>query len=639
MIGRKYPRNAWTTLTCLLALASLILAGCAQGTPAPAAATQPNAASNAAAPSTGQGGAKTVHLALVLGDMSNPFFTTLGDAATAEAKKLGNVDLTVLGSNTLEEQVKALDDQISAKVDLIGFDPFDAQAVIPTVQQANAAGIPVFTVDSSAAGGTIDTYIGTDNVEGGTLAGEWLAKAMDGAGNLAIIEGDPGDSTNNAREQGLHSVIDKTDIKVVAALPAGWARDKGLQVMTDILTAHPDLNAVMAMNDEMALGAVQAIKAAGKSDQIKVVGYNGALEAIKAVYTGDMAADVVQYPEEMGRLFVDWAVRDLNGQKPPALLHPNVNVVDSELAHKGIAAVNDQPLVYSTSPASTFTKKVHLALVLGDMSNPFFTTLGDAATAEAKSLGNVDLTVLGSNTLEEQVKALDDQISAKVDLIGFDPFDAQAVIPTVQQANAAGIPVFTVDSSAAGGTIDTYIGTDNVQGGVLAGEWLAKAMDGAGNLAIIEGDPGDSTNNAREQGLHSVIDKTDIKVVAALPAGWARDKGLQVMTDILTAHPDLNAVMAMNDEMALGAVQAIKAAGKSDQIKVVGYNGALEAIKAVYTGDMAADVVQYPEGMGKLFVDWAVLDLNGQKPPALLHPNVDVVDTQLLAKVKLAVGQ
>ena len=173
----------------------------------------------------------------------------------------------------------------------------------------------------------------------------------------------------------------------------------------------------------------------------------------------------------------------------------------------------------------------------------------------------------------------------------------------------------------------------------MAGEWIVQAMGGNGNLAIIEGDPGDSTNNAREQGLHSVIDKTNIKVVASLPAGWARDKGLQVMTDILTAHPDLNAVMAMNDEMALGAVQAIKAAGKSNQIKVVGYNGALEAIKAVSTGDMAADVVQYPEGMGKMFVDWAELDLNGQKPPAILHPNVNVVDSQLLAKVKLAVGQ
>jgi ribose transport system substrate-binding protein len=274
------------------------------------------------------------------------------------------------------------------------------------------------------------------------------------------------------------------------------------------------------------------------------------------------------------------------------------------------------------------------------MSNPFFTTLSDAAKAEAKALGpNVDLTVLGSTTLEEQVKALDDQISAKVDVIGFDPFDAKAVIPTVQQANAAGIKVMTVDSSAAGGTIDTYIGTDNVEGGTLAGEWLAQAMGGQGKLAIIEGDAGDSTNNDRLQGFHSVIDKTSIQVVSTLPAGWARDKGLSVMTDILTANPDLNAVFALNDEMALGAVQAIKAAGKTNQIIVVGYNGALEAIKAAYTGDMSADVVQYPEAMGKLFVDWAVRDMNGQKPPAIIRPEVNVVDSTLLAKVKLAVGQ
>jgi len=141
--------------------------------------------------------------------------------------------------------------------------------------------------------------------------------------------------------------------------------------------------------------------------------------------------------------------------------------------------------------------------------------------------------------------------------------------------------------------------------------------------------------------LHSVLDKyPDITVVASLPADWARDKGMQVMNDVLTANPDLNAVMAMNDEMALGAVQAIKAAGKQDQIKLVGYNGALEAIKAVYTTDLAADVVQYPEEMGKLYVEWAVRILGGEKPADVnIHPSVSVVDTQLLAKLKLAVGE
>jgi ribose transport system substrate-binding protein len=293
----------------------------------------------------------------------------------------------------------------------------------------------------------------------------------------------------------------------------------------------------------------------------------------------------------------------------------------------------------ATEPATT-GGAIRLGLVLGDMSNPFWGTLSEAAQAAAQSAGNVELTVLGSNNLEDEVKVVEDLISSKVDVIGVAPWDAQGIVPAVEKANQAGIPVLTVDETAASGQIEAYIATDNVEGGRLAGEWLVKNMGGKGNLAIIEGGAGSSTNNARLEGLHSVIDGTDIKVVASLPADWVRDKGLQVMNDILTANPELDAVMAMNDEMALGALEAIKAAGREGQIKLVGYNGALEAIKSVYDGGLAADVVQYPEEMGKLFVEWSLRVLNGEKPPEFhIKPAVDVVDTQILRKVNLAVGQ
>ncbi len=348
MFGGKIVKNGLYMVACLMIIVSMALAGCtpAAATAAPAEANPASTQSAGAAEAptaASQGGEQTIHLALVLGDMSNPFFSTVGDAAKAAAAAAGNVELSVLGTTTLEEQVKAVEDQISAKVDLIGVAPFDAQGITPTVEKANAAGIPIITVDETSAGGQVEAYIATDNVQGGALAGEWLVKAMDGKGKLAILEGGAGSSTNNARLEGLHSVLDKyPDITVVASLPADWARDKGMQVMNDVLTANPDLNAVLAMNDEMALGAVQAIKAAGKQDQIKLVGYNGALEAIKAVYTTDLAADVVQYPEEMGKLYVEWAVRILGGEKPADVnIHPSVSVVDTQLLAKLKLAVGE----------------------------------------------------------------------------------------------------------------------------------------------------------------------------------------------------------------------------------------------------------------------------------------------------------
>jgi ribose transport system substrate-binding protein len=355
MLRKKIDKRSLYLLVCMLLVTSLVLASCSTPTPTPQAQnppstspTQPSVAPTQAQPTsapqaTQSGTSKTYRFGLVLGDMSNPFFSTVGDAAKAAAKAAGNVDLTVLGSNSLEEQVKVVEDMISSKVDVIGVAPFDAQGITPTVEKANAAGIPVITVDETAAGGKVDAYIATDNVQGGQLAGEWLVKAMGGKGKLAILEGGAGSSTNNARLEGLHGVIDKSDIKVVASLPADWARDKGLQVMNDILTANPDLNAVMAMNDEMGLGALQAIKAAGKEDQIKLISYNGALEAIKSVYDGGLAADVVQYPEEMGKLFTEWAVRIMNGEKPPQVnIHPSVSVVDTQLLKKLNLAVTGQ---------------------------------------------------------------------------------------------------------------------------------------------------------------------------------------------------------------------------------------------------------------------------------------------------------
>jgi ribose transport system substrate-binding protein len=332
MSGKGMFRKSFNFTVGIIVILSMILAGCVSPTQTP---TQPQATDAQPQATTVPQSSGKLRFGLVLGDMSNPFFSTVADAAKAAAAAAGNIELVVLGSNNLEEQVKAVEDMISSKVDLIGVSPFDAQGITPTVEKANAAGIPVITVDENAAGGKVSAYIATDNVEGGRLAGEWIVKAMGGKGKMAILEGGAGSSTNNARLEGLHSVIDGTAIEVVASLPADWARDKGLQVMNDILTGNPDLSLVMAMNDEMALGALQAIKAAGKENQIKLVGYNGALEAIKSVHDNGLAADVVQYPEEMGKLYIVWGIRILNGENPPEVhIKPAVSVVDSQLLQK-----------------------------------------------------------------------------------------------------------------------------------------------------------------------------------------------------------------------------------------------------------------------------------------------------------------
>ena len=142
--------------------------------------------------------------------------------------------------------------------------------------------------------------------------------------------------------------------------------------------------------------------------------------------------------------------------------------------------------------------------------------------------------------LEEQIKQVEDMIQRKVDLIGLQPVDSKGIIPVIKDANRAGIPVITVDTGADGGELVTYIATDNYAAGVQAAEWIIRALDGKGKVAMIEGTPGSMQGRQRKEGFHDTIKKQpNINLAVSLPAHFDRAKGMQVMEDILTANPDL----------------------------------------------------------------------------------------------------
>ena len=291
---------------------------------------------------------KEYRLGMAMQTLQNPFYLSMKAGAEKAAAELGNVKLTIVGaehSTDLTTQVKQVEDFIQMKMDAIGIVAIEMKGIIPTIEKVNRAGIPVLTIDTDADGGKRECYIATDNVLGGKLAAQWIEKALYGKGKVAILEGAPGSQANFLRMAGFKPEIEKyKGIQVVASLTAKFRRDEGMRVMNDIMTAHPDLNAVMAMNDEMALGALEALRTRNKLKQVKLVGFNGALEAIQQVYRGNMAADVVQYPERIGELFVHWAVRIAQGEKPPQDLpktptNPATIHIDS-----GVAVV-DQPLL------------------------------------------------------------------------------------------------------------------------------------------------------------------------------------------------------------------------------------------------------------------------------------------------------
>ncbi len=244
-------------------------------------------------------------IGLSLSTLNNPFFVALRNGALDMAKKLDIKLIVVDAQDNPAKQLNDIEDLIEQKVDLIIVNPCDSDAVVSAVESANEAHIPVITVDRAANGGKVIVHIASDNVAGGRMAAQFIVKALNGKGKVVELVGIPGTSAARDRGKGFEEEIAKyPGIKLVAKQTANFNRAEGLSVMENILEAHPDIDAVFAQNDEMALGAIEAIKAAGKLDKIIVVGFDAIPDAVEAVKRGEMAATIAQQPYKMGELAV-----------------------------------------------------------------------------------------------------------------------------------------------------------------------------------------------------------------------------------------------------------------------------------------------------------------------------------------------
>src|SRR5271157_1485356 len=245
-------------------------------------------------------------LALVLSTLNNPFFVTLRDGAAAKAKELG-YDLVVLDSqNDPAKELSNVEDVLDQNVKVLMLNPADSDAAKASVIAANKKKVPVITLDRSANGGDVVTHIASDNVAGGRMAADQLIKKLGGKGNVVELEGVPGASAARDRGKGFgEGIATAAGIKIIASQTANFDRAQGLTVMENILQAHPDIDAVFAQNDEMALGALKAIEAAHR--KIVVVGFDATDDARAAVKSGAMYATIAQQPAMIGSLGVEAA--------------------------------------------------------------------------------------------------------------------------------------------------------------------------------------------------------------------------------------------------------------------------------------------------------------------------------------------
>ena len=235
-------------------------------------------------------------IAIITVDPANPYWKAEVDTAVATATELGYETTVNAHGNDPAKQTQFIDAAISAGVKAIILDPAGADESVGAVQKATDAGIPVFLVNAEiSAQGVAKAQIVSNNAQGATLGAQTWVEAMGGKGKYVELFGNPTDNNAKVRSDAYHAVIDQIPgFKLLQKETANWDRAQGKAKMELMLQAHPDLQGVIAGNDEMALGAIEALRAAGKLDKVKVLGFDGNDDAVAAVIAGEMVATVLQ---------------------------------------------------------------------------------------------------------------------------------------------------------------------------------------------------------------------------------------------------------------------------------------------------------------------------------------------------------
>jgi ribose transport system substrate-binding protein len=275
-------------------------------------------------------------IVIVTKALDSEFWQTLKGGAEEAARQHPDIELSVLAPEreiNIDQQVSILEDQILKKVSALAVVPGGISEVTPVLDKAKAAGIPVLIVDNDTPWAGKLTYIGTDNRVGGKLAGDYIVKTLGGRGKVAIIRGVLGVVSHEDRVAGFKDAIgDAPGIELVTIQPANSERALGLTVMENILTSHPDLNAVFATNDQMGLGAMEAVAAHNMAGKVLVVGFDAGKEAVCAVKAGQINAVVAQYPANMGKQAVEASIKAINGEPVPKVIDTGTTLVTKENA-------------------------------------------------------------------------------------------------------------------------------------------------------------------------------------------------------------------------------------------------------------------------------------------------------------------
>ncbi len=312
-------------------------------------------------------------------------------------------------------------------------------------------------------------------------------------------------------------------------------------------------------------------------------------------------------------------------QQAPAAVADSKPVDHSKLPTKGIGT--------SISTDVKAKKPYKIAIIVKNTTNPFMVKSIAGTQKAAKDMGFecISLSPARQDSIDDQVKIMEDAIQMGVNGIILHPIDSNGIMPAIRKAEAANIPVAVIGTPAAK---ETFLrsGVDYTETGVLITKAVAELIGKKGKLIIIEGPPGAQNAIERLQGIKTALkDYPDIQVVASQTANFKRTEGMQVTENLLQKYKDVNAIIGANDESALGAAQAVKAAGLSGKVVIGGFDGNQDGSAAIKSGEMAVSYNTDPFGSTYLAAAYIVQFLNdGTKPPKFFVPFPSALDDPII---------
>lgn len=334
-------RHAWSAVSVVLLFALTLGAGAVRGQDASPAASPASVEErlNQFGPVEAS---EEYRIAFMQPYPNLTFWQILQAALEERAAAAGvEVDVIALSSGDVSEQVSQMEDAVTQGYDGIILGTIDAAGIVPGIEAANEADIPVLAVDTAPAGGELVSLVQTDNVAAAGVAGAFIAEQIDGSGKVLNLQGDLANQTGQARSEGVEAALAEFPEIEVISQTTNWQQDQAVAVTENVLTSDPEIAAIFAASDDPALGALQVIEEAGRDD-IVLVGFDANPEAVQAVASGRFAGEIAQFPAVMGAVGVDLLVRHLNGEEVPELVDSGSALITQENVDQFLGAATPE---------------------------------------------------------------------------------------------------------------------------------------------------------------------------------------------------------------------------------------------------------------------------------------------------------